>query len=206
MSQLTPAQVMQRLVVSGRCLVFGVQRLTISSRSRLSSQTVPLRAQVKRSTQTYSSCVSPSPPPRVLLLLAIRQAVKGAAASFGIVTEFVVRTQPEPSVTTQYSYNIQCVPPPVRAPGWICGVVTLTPFLGRLGKHADMASTFARWQGMISDPNLTRKLASQVIIFEFGMVITGEDEDRCRLAARHMNPPLHSSHINRNVLWPEKRV
>ena len=48
--------------------------------------------------------------------------------------------------------------------------------LGRLGKHADMASTFARWQGMISDPNLTRKLASQVIIFEFGMVITGEDE------------------------------
>ena len=40
-----------------------------------------------------------------------RQALKGAAASFGIITEFVVRTQPEPQVTTQYSYNIQCVPP-----------------------------------------------------------------------------------------------
>ena len=38
-----------------------------------------------------------------------------------------------------------------------------------------MTSTFALWQSMISDPNLTRKLASQVIVFEFGMVITGED-------------------------------
>ena len=37
---------------------------------------------------------------------------------------------------------------------------------------------------MTSDPNLTRKLASQVIIFEVGMIITGEDR---QLAARHMN-------------------
>ena len=39
---------------------------------------------------------------------------------------------------------------------------------------------------MISDPHLTRKLASQVIIFEFGMVITGEDS---QLAARHTTLP-----------------
>jgi hypothetical protein len=38
-----------------------------------------------------------------------------------------------------------------------------------------MASTFAAWQSMVSDPNLTRKLASQVIIFEFGMIISGEN-------------------------------
>ncbi|SRR5258706_662808 len=45
-----------------------------------------------------TSCLTPS---------CDRQALKGAAASFGIITEFVVRTQPKPSVTTQYSYNVQ---------------------------------------------------------------------------------------------------
>lgn len=40
---------------------------------------------------------------------------------------------------------------------------------------------------MISDPNLTRKLASQVIIFEFGMAITGED--------RQLVTCLHYTHL-----------
>ena len=55
-----------------------------------------------------------------------------------------------------------------------------------------MASTFALWQSIISDPNLTRKLASQVVIFEFGMLITGEDR---QLAARHSILP-YTHHIS----------
>jgi FAD/FMN-containing dehydrogenase len=34
-------------------------------------------------------------------------AVKGAAASFGIVTEFVVHTEPAPGQFIQYSYQIE---------------------------------------------------------------------------------------------------
>ncbi|KAJ7272724.1 hypothetical protein B0H12DRAFT_1319893 [Mycena haematopus] len=75
-------------------------------------------------------------------------AVKGAAASFGIVTEFVFMTHPEPTNIIQYSYKIE------------------------LGNHADMASTFHTWQSIIADPALDRKLASQVIVFERTMLIT----------------------------------
>lgn len=76
-------------------------------------------------------------------------ALKGAAASFGIITEFVLETHPEPPLAVRYSYNLA------------------------LGNHSKMAGMFAAWQEMISDPNLTRKLASQVIVMEFGMLITG---------------------------------
>ncbi|KAJ7272726.1 hypothetical protein B0H12DRAFT_1228723 [Mycena haematopus] len=76
-------------------------------------------------------------------------AVKGAAASFGIVTEFVFLTHPEPTEAVIYSYKLQ------------------------LGKHADLAPTFAAWQAIVADPNLDRKLASEVIIFELGMIISG---------------------------------
>jgi hypothetical protein len=35
--------------------------------------------------------------------------MKGAAASFGVITEFVVHTEPAPTNMIQYSYRIQCV-------------------------------------------------------------------------------------------------
>jgi len=35
------------------------------------------------------------------------QAVKGAAAGFGIVTEFVVETHPEPTEMVEYSYTLE---------------------------------------------------------------------------------------------------
>ncbi|KAF7317814.1 Reticuline oxidase [Mycena kentingensis (nom. inval.)] len=76
-------------------------------------------------------------------------AVKGAAASFGIVTEFVFMTHSEPESAIVYSYKLM------------------------LGSHASHASTFAAWQSIIADPNLDRKLASQVIIFQLGMIISG---------------------------------
>lgn len=36
-----------------------------------------------------------------------------------------------------------------------------------------MADTFATWQSIIADPNLTRKLATEVVVFEGGMIISG---------------------------------
>ncbi|KAF8166622.1 hypothetical protein K438DRAFT_1857053 [Mycena galopus ATCC 62051] len=76
-------------------------------------------------------------------------AVKGAGASFGIITEFVFRTHPTPPNIMQYSYKVE------------------------FGKHADMVSTFETWQTLVADPALDRKLASQVIITDLTMVISG---------------------------------
>ncbi|KAJ7708857.1 hypothetical protein B0H17DRAFT_1191356 [Mycena rosella] len=76
-------------------------------------------------------------------------AVKGAAASFGIVTEFVFMTHPEPPNAVIYSYTLE------------------------LGEHTSLAPTFAAWQDIVADPTLDRKLASEVIVFELGMIISG---------------------------------
>ncbi|KZV97469.1 FAD-binding domain-containing protein [Exidia glandulosa HHB12029] len=75
-------------------------------------------------------------------------AIRGAASSFGIVTEFVVKTEPEPAETVHYSYNFVF--------GW-----------------KNMAQTFATWQKIISDPNLDRRLASQVTVSPIAMIISG---------------------------------
>jgi FAD/FMN-containing dehydrogenase len=73
-------------------------------------------------------------------------ATKGAAASFGIVSEFKVRTQPEPGEAVLYSYTF----------------------------HDNSASAFKSWQALISDPDLSRKFASQFILTEqFGALVTG---------------------------------
>lgn len=76
-------------------------------------------------------------------------AVKGAGAGFGIVTEFILRTEPEPGEIVQFSYSFTTRP------------------------YASMASTFKTWQKFVSDPNLTRKFTSEVIITELGMIISG---------------------------------
>ncbi|PVF98620.1 FAD-binding domain-containing protein [Serendipita vermifera] len=76
-------------------------------------------------------------------------AMKGAAASFGIITEFIVHTEPAPEKLVQYSYRLQT------------------------GNKSAFASTFAAWQDIIKDPGLDRKLATQVIIMELGMIISG---------------------------------
>jgi hypothetical protein len=53
-------------------------------------------------------------------------------------------------------------------------VVPITPNeRRRLRKHAALAPTFAAWQDIVADPTLDRKLASQVIVFELGMIISG---------------------------------
>ncbi|KAH7102725.1 FAD-binding domain-containing protein [Auriculariales sp. MPI-PUGE-AT-0066] len=86
-------------------------------------------------------------------------AIRGAASSFGIVTEFVVKTEPEPAQVVEYSYN----------------------FI--LGSPKNGANTFKSWQKFISNPNLDRRLASQLTVTQFAMIVSGsffgtEDEFR----------------------------
>ena len=110
--------------------------------------------------------------------------MKGAAAGFGIITEFVVRTHPEPK-HIQHAYHVMSVP-------YISTLPTgLTfPFSVSLGRHSNLAQNFQNWQSIIGDPGLTRRLASQVILFERGMVImttyfgTKQGYDRLSLEER----------------------
>ena len=76
-------------------------------------------------------------------------ALKGAGASFGIITEFVVRTEPEPGQAVRYSYSFT------------------------LGSYHSMASTFKEWQKFVADPNLTRKFSSEVVLTQAGMIVSG---------------------------------
>ena len=105
-------------------------------------------------------------------------AIKGAAAGFGIVTEFKMRTQPEPEPMVAYSFDI-------------------SP--GRAASHAE---AFKQWQKFISDPALTRKFASQFIMAEnLGAMITGtffgsqEEYDSLNLTAHLPATATHTVEI-----------
>lgn len=76
-------------------------------------------------------------------------ALKGAGASFGIITEFKVRTEPEPGEAVQYSYTFN------------------------LGDTASRAKTFKDWQTFVSTPNLTEKFAATMTVLEHSMVVSG---------------------------------
>ncbi|CAG8126920.1 unnamed protein product [Penicillium olsonii] len=76
-------------------------------------------------------------------------AIKGAASGFGIVTEFKVRTEPEPTTAVQYTYTL------------------------KFGTWKERAEVFKRWQAHVSAPGLTRKLASTLTVFEYSVAITG---------------------------------
>lgn len=76
-------------------------------------------------------------------------AVKGAGASFGVVTEFKLRTEPEPGEAVHFSYSFT------------------------VGSYSSLAAVFKSWQSFVADPELTRKFASEVIITEAGMIISG---------------------------------
>ncbi|KAK2757092.1 hypothetical protein FQN54_005061 [Arachnomyces sp. PD_36] len=76
-------------------------------------------------------------------------AVKGAAAGFGIVTEFKVRTQQAPGLAVSYSYTFN------------------------IGNAAEKAQLFRDWQTFISDENLSRKLEMNFVILEGIVIIEG---------------------------------
>ncbi|KAK4862494.1 hypothetical protein LT330_002627 [Penicillium expansum] len=76
-------------------------------------------------------------------------AIKGAAASFGIVTEFKVRTQEIPKGATQYTYTFS------------------------QGDVLDKVKLFQAWQSIIAKPNITRNYSTELTVFRDGIVITG---------------------------------
>ncbi|OAQ98680.1 hypothetical protein LLEC1_07369 [Akanthomyces lecanii] len=75
--------------------------------------------------------------------------LQGAGASFGIITEFVVRTEPEPGSVVEYAYSLN------------------------FGKQADMAPVYKKWQDLVGDPNLDRRFTSLFIAEPLGVLITG---------------------------------
>ncbi|OKL62112.1 hypothetical protein UA08_02364 [Talaromyces atroroseus] len=77
-------------------------------------------------------------------------AIKGAGASFGIVTEFRIRTEAAPGLAVQYQLTFN------------------------IGDTSSRAETFKAWQNFISEPNLTRKFSSQLVLAEGLLLIEGE--------------------------------
>ncbi|KAI1117036.1 hypothetical protein F5Y14DRAFT_14876 [Nemania sp. NC0429] len=75
-------------------------------------------------------------------------ALKGAGAGFGIVTKFIMRTEPEPGSVVQYSFSIT------------------------FSKHADMVPVFKQWQDLVADPTLDRRFGTEFVAYELGAVIT----------------------------------
>jgi hypothetical protein len=76
-------------------------------------------------------------------------SIKGAAAGFGVVTEFKVRTHPSPGEAIRYSYSFET------------------------GSFKSMTQTFKDWQSFISNPALSRKLYAQVTLLAAGMIVSG---------------------------------
>ncbi|KAK5659792.1 hypothetical protein OQA88_1003 [Cercophora sp. LCS_1] len=76
-------------------------------------------------------------------------SLRGAAASFGVITEFKFRTHPEPKSIVQYSYSFS------------------------FGKQEDMAPIYATWQNLVADPKLDRRFGTMFIMYPLGAIITG---------------------------------
>lgn len=76
-------------------------------------------------------------------------AIRGAGASFGVITEFKVRTEPAPEKMIEYRYSFT------------------------VGSWQDMAEAFKAWQAFIAEANLPREFASQATITPLGLVISG---------------------------------
>nr|OQO16667.1 hypothetical protein B0A51_17044 [Rachicladosporium sp. CCFEE 5018] len=76
-------------------------------------------------------------------------ALKGAGASFGIITEFVLRTEEAPEETVQYKYSFTS------------------------GSWTKMADVFKTWQRFIADPDLTWRFATTATITTLGLSISG---------------------------------
>ncbi|KKY24992.1 putative glucooligosaccharide oxidase [Phaeomoniella chlamydospora] len=76
-------------------------------------------------------------------------ALKGAGPSFGIITEFTVRTQPEPRDLVQYQYMFNCSEPTSRA------------------------EILKKWQTLVSDPAIPREFHSMLDVFPHKIVVSG---------------------------------
>jgi len=75
--------------------------------------------------------------------------LKGAGASFGIVTEFKIRTQPAPGESVRYEYTFDSKDP------------------------ASRAETFNTWQKFVADHSLPRELNTMLDVFPHKIIVSG---------------------------------
>lgn len=76
--------------------------------------------------------------------------LRGAGASFGIITEFVMRTHPEPGDVVQFSFDFTFGDDPEK-----------------------LASSFIQWQELVADPELDRRFGTEFVVSPLGATITG---------------------------------
>lgn len=76
-------------------------------------------------------------------------ALRGAGASFGIITEFVVKTHPEPGSVVEYTYHFS------------------------FGRQKEMADVYRAWQALTGDPAMDKRFSSLFIAQPLGAVVTG---------------------------------
>ncbi|ODM14780.1 hypothetical protein SI65_09774 [Aspergillus cristatus] len=99
----------------------------------------------------------------------------GAAASFGIVTEFKVRTQTAPRGAIRYSYSF------------------------KLGSAAQRARLLADWQDFILSEDLNRKFTSDCICLQDNVILKGvffgSKEEYHALGLEHRFPGSDSSKL-----------
>lgn len=80
----------------------------------------------------------------------ICQGLQGAGASFGIITEFVMRTHPEPGNVVQFSFD----------------------FI--FGTNPDkMSSFYMQWQNLVFNTSLDRRFGTELVLWAEGAIITG---------------------------------
>ncbi|EJP61986.1 FAD binding domain-containing protein [Beauveria bassiana ARSEF 2860] len=76
-------------------------------------------------------------------------SLQGAGASFGVITEFVVRTEEEPGSVVEYTYSFS------------------------FDKQSEMAPVYKKWQDLVGNSNLDRRFTSLFIVQPLGVLITG---------------------------------
>jgi hypothetical protein len=76
-------------------------------------------------------------------------ALRGAGASYGIITEFVIKTHPEPGSVVQYSYSFS------------------------FGTQKEMIPVFSTWQDLVYDPTMDDRFSTLFIAEPLGALITG---------------------------------
>lgn len=76
-------------------------------------------------------------------------ALRGAGASFGVITEFVVKTHEEPGEIVEYTYHFS------------------------FGSQSDMAPVYKSWQDLVGDPDMDERFNSLFIAEALGAIITG---------------------------------